>query len=88
MFRWRLARTVLVYLVVKYLRWKLRRVLRRLDAAEAEATSRPRPNCDHRESAGFRAAPPNLVHEESAIAPYGPVEKSPDASRGATAPCK
>ena len=39
MFRWRLARTVLVYLVVKYLRWKLRRILRQLDA---EATSRTR----------------------------------------------
>jgi hypothetical protein len=42
MFRWRLARTVLVYLVVKYLRWKLRHILRQLDAAEAEATSRTR----------------------------------------------
>jgi hypothetical protein len=42
MFRWRLARTVLVYLVVKYLCWKLRRILRQLDAAEAEATSRTR----------------------------------------------
>ena len=39
MFRWRLARTVLVYLVVKYMCWKLRRILRQLDAAEAEATS-------------------------------------------------
>jgi hypothetical protein len=40
MFRWRRARTVLVYLVMKYLRWKLRRILRQLDEAEAEATSR------------------------------------------------
>jgi len=47
MFRWRLARTVLVYLVVKYLRWKLRRILRQLDAAEAEATSRTR-ECNSR----------------------------------------
>jgi hypothetical protein len=39
--RWRLASAVLVYLVVKYLRWKLRRILRQLDAAEVEATRHP-----------------------------------------------
>jgi hypothetical protein len=39
--RWRLASAVLVYLVVKYLRWKLRRIVRQLDAAEVDATRHP-----------------------------------------------